>query len=102
YVLALRGRYEESSQIVAKALDDADRFRLTFARPYIEWTAATSAVGLRNFAAADRLLRRGEALAADTDNLHQELNNRVLRARLLLAQHRPDEAIAMTSPEWET
>ena len=103
YVLALQGRYNEAEAVVDAALIDADTYRLTFARPHLRWTKALVALGRRRFAEADAHLRSVEALVATTErSAHFELNTRALRTRMLLVQHRGDEAVAVTAGVWDS
>jgi ATP/maltotriose-dependent transcriptional regulator MalT len=97
YSLTLQGRYGDAKTTLATALVDIDRFDLQFGRPHIQWTMAAAELGLRNFRRADALLVKVERLARENGDPHQHLNTRVLRARLLLAQHRVPEAVAITT-----
>lgn len=102
YVLALRGRYDEARVVIDTALADAEVHHLAFAKPHLHWTRAMVGLGLRQFTAADTHLRVVESAVEATGDHHLELNARTLRARVLLAQNRPDDAIAITSLEWDS
>lgn len=102
YTLMLQAHYQEAREVLVAALRDVDTFGLTFGRPYIAWSLASVELGLRHFARADTLLRRVEQHAEENNNFHLQLNARVLRARLCLAQQRPKEALAVTSDDFET
>ena len=88
---------------LSAALIDADTYRLTFARPHLHWTKALVALGRRRFSEADAHLRSVEGVVATTErSAHFELNTRALRARMLLVQHRGDEAVAVTAGVWDS
>ena len=101
YVRVLQARYAEAEAIASNALADCARYELAFARPHLLSVKAAAAFGLRHFSVADSALREVEEHAQSANDLHIQLNSRALRARILLAQHRGDEALAMLSPEWE-
>jgi len=104
YTLMLQGRYEEARNAIVPALEDVDRFELEFARPHLLWTLAAVYLGLRKFALTDQTLHRVERAADEASNfhLHLQLNVRALRARLLLAQQRPLEAVGVVSEEFSS
>jgi ATP/maltotriose-dependent transcriptional regulator MalT len=102
YVLALRGRYDEARVIIDTSLADADLYHLTFAKPHLQWTRAMIALGLRQFSLADGQLRAVESAAQGVGDHHLELNARTLRARMLLAQNRPHDALEITALEWDS
>jgi DNA-binding CsgD family transcriptional regulator len=95
YVLALQGRYIEARALVDRSLEDAKRYRLLFAEPYLLSTKALIELGLRRFSSSDRCLRVVESSPQASEDPQLETNARILRARLLLTQHRVDEAIAI-------
>jgi ATP/maltotriose-dependent transcriptional regulator MalT len=103
YVLALQGKYDDAEVVVDGALIDAETYRLAFAKPHLHWTKALIALGRRRFSEADAHLVSVEAAAASSPgNTHLELNIRALRARILLTQHRGEEAVAVTAGRWDT
>jgi ATP/maltotriose-dependent transcriptional regulator MalT len=103
YVLALQGKYDDAEAVVAAALLDAETYRLTFAKPHLHWTKALIALGRRRFSEADVHLRSVEVAAASNGgSTHLELNTRALRARILLTQHRGEEAVAVTAEVWDS
>jgi ATP/maltotriose-dependent transcriptional regulator MalT len=101
YVLVLQARYAEAAAVLAAGLEDVKRFELSFARPHLEWSMSAAALGLRRFSQADALLRAVEEYADEFEDRHHQLNARVLRARVLLAQGRSLDAIEIVAPEWE-
>lgn len=101
YTLALRSEYVAADEVISSALADAQKHRLTFALPHLLWTKALIDLGLRRLARADANLRRVESVALETRSTHLQMNARSLRARVLLTQHRPEEALEVTSIEWD-
>ncbi len=97
YSLTLQARYSDAKIALAAALREIDRFDLQFGRPHVQWTMAAAELGLRNFSRADALLAKVERVARQNDDPHHHLNVRVLRARVLLAQQRVTDAVAITS-----
>jgi len=93
YCLGLQARYIEAGEIARRMLEETDAFGLEFARPHGDWNLAFAALGLRRFAEADRALQRIEDGLARRHLAHHLLNARVLRARLLMQQGRPSEAL---------
>jgi DNA-binding NarL/FixJ family response regulator len=98
YTLLLQARYEQAALVLATALVDIEQFGLEFGRPHVEWSLAAARLGLRQFARADKLLRRVEDHPAARGSTYLQLNTRALRARLFLSQRRVDEAIKLTDP----
>ena len=101
YIRVLQGRYEEAASTAATALADAEQYQLTFTFPHLRMTYAAAAFGVRNFSLADSLLRSVEENATMHADLHNELNARALRARILLAQNRSNEALEVVRLSWE-
>jgi LuxR family maltose regulon positive regulatory protein len=101
YVLFLQAGYAEAAAVVSSALDEVRTFGLSFARPHLEWTMSAAALGLRRFSQADALLRDVEEYGEEFQDRHHQLNARALRARILLAQGRPEEAVGIVSPNWD-
>src|SRR5262249_43570628 len=92
YVLSLRAQYGEALQLARLMLDDASKYQLSWAIPHAEWLVAFASLGTRDFAQADRSLRRVERAAEELDDVHLRLNAAALRARFLVALQRPAEA----------
>jgi ATP/maltotriose-dependent transcriptional regulator MalT len=74
---------------------------MTFGIPHVEWSLAAAELGLRHFARCDALLRRVEARAISKGDIHLQLNERALRARLGLAQQRSDIAVGLTRDNFD-
>jgi ATP/maltotriose-dependent transcriptional regulator MalT len=100
YVLGLGGRYDEAASAVDTALADAEIHNLSFAKPHLRWTKAFVALGRRDFAEAYKELRAVEELVEQAGSDHLELNARALRARMLIVQHRAQEAVEATATSW--
>jgi ATP/maltotriose-dependent transcriptional regulator MalT len=101
YTLVLQARYEDAIDVARRGLLDVDRYHLSFARPHLRWAIAAAELGLRHLARADSHLRAVEAAAEELDDPYLQINARALRARLLLVQLRPREAVAVTAEEWD-
>jgi DNA-binding NarL/FixJ family response regulator len=94
--LVLRGRYADGERLLRATQQDVRSFSLGFGMPHVDWSLAAAELGLRHFARADRLLRKVEQNPNFRRLLYLQLNARALRARLDLAQHRVEEALALT------
>jgi ATP/maltotriose-dependent transcriptional regulator MalT len=97
YCLGLQASYVEASEIAKRMLEETEAFGLEFARPHGDWNVAFAALGLRRFAEADRALQRIEDGLAKRHLAHHLLNARVLRARLLMQQGRPQDALDLVN-----
>ena len=92
YQLMLRADYYGAHHFAELTRDEASKYQLSWAVPHAEWALAASSLGYRDFAQADRWLRRVERAADVLDDGHLSLNSAALRARFLLALQRPSEA----------
>ena len=101
YVLALQSQYDVAYRVIGAAVADAANHALSFARPHLLWTRAFVELGLRRFSQADSYLRAAEDVIDESHNAHLGLNARTLRARILLVQHRSEEAVAAASPDYD-
>jgi ATP/maltotriose-dependent transcriptional regulator MalT len=101
YTLVLQARYQDAIDVASRGLLDVDRYHLSFARPHLRWAIAAAELGLRHLARADSHLRAVEAAAEELDDPYLQINARALRARLLLVQLRPGDAVAVSSEEWD-
>jgi len=68
--------------------------------PHVEWALAAALLGLRQFSRCESLLRAIERRLVEKVDVHTELNLRALRARLHLAQQRPQEALELTRDDF--
>lgn len=92
--LRLRAEYREAQALLARFEADTQSFDLEFAKPFVSWTAASVALGIRRFGDADRLIQSLEDAAAQPGGRIHGPNARVLRARLSLQAGRPVDALA--------
>jgi ATP/maltotriose-dependent transcriptional regulator MalT len=99
--LLLQARYSDAQRIQRATLSELDEFGLSFGLPHVEWSLAAAELGLRHFARCGALLRKVEGHASHSSDLHVQLNVRVLRARMMLAQLRPQEAIEITAANFD-
>jgi len=94
YHLILTGRYSEAND-AARSMDrEADSYRLTWAKPHATWSLAAASVGRRQFRTAAQLLQTVEAAGDELNYGQLVLNAACLRARLLLALQRPNDALS--------
>ena len=101
YSLMLQARYEDAGHVLSIAMNEIDEFGLSFGRPHVESTLASVELGLRHFARCAALIRRVEHYLSETGDSHLQLNVQVLRARLFLAQQRPQDALELVADEFE-
>jgi len=97
----IQGRYEAARTRLRSALTWLDEYGLSFGMPNVEWSLAAAELGLRHFARAEALLRKVERHENYSRTLHHQLNARALRARLEMAQQRPEEAVAATADDFD-
>lgn len=95
YLLVMLGRYEEALSIVETELEEARRSRLAFALPHALLLKAAADAGLHNFATAESAIEA--ATAHGGGDAFVRMNAAALRARVLCAQHRHEEALRVTS-----
>ncbi|HEY5295100.1 MAG TPA: LuxR C-terminal-related transcriptional regulator [Gaiellaceae bacterium] len=99
YTLMLKSQYRDAEEWLALLLEDVEAFELVFARPYAAWTAASIKLGLRRFGEAERWLQSVEDSAAASQDSRQQLNARILRARLLIETGKSAEAAELTAED---
>lgn len=78
---------------------EAERLGLDFVVPHALCMRANAETGLRRQSAAKRTLRAAFDRAAALRDNHSTTNARVIEAKLLLAQAKPDEALAVLKAE---
>jgi LuxR family maltose regulon positive regulatory protein len=83
--LALVSRYSEAETIARKQLDEAKRFRLSFALPSALITLAVARLGLGGFTAAASLVERSEREDATHDSVLQ-VKRDIVRACIALSR----------------
>jgi ATP/maltotriose-dependent transcriptional regulator MalT len=101
YSLLLQARYGEAATVLRDALSYLAEFRLSFGMPHVEWSLAAAELGLRHFARTEALLQRIERTVGFSQDLHLQLNIRVLRARVSLVQQRPVDAVVLTADDFD-
>ncbi len=99
YSLTLVGRYAESIAVAEKALHDAERCRLHFAHTSACLVQAAARLGLGELEEAARFLDISERAAGATGDLHDSLNARLIRGRVLLQTGAFSEAELLFEPE---
>lgn len=100
--LTQRAEYESAAEWSRRLTHDIEAFGLEFATPYANWTAASIDLGLRRFGAAERSLQAIEDLVEQTHDERHRVNACSLRARLLLATGRPEQALLVVDIEPRT
>lgn len=98
-LLAQAARYTEAREWLDRATEDVDLFGLEFARPLIDWVAAQIALGQRRLAAAERSLLQVEDAVERGHEAYHSTNAKCLRARLLLQNAEPQQALDCVLPE---
>jgi LuxR family maltose regulon positive regulatory protein len=96
YALGQRAEYEAAQEWLKLLSADVEAFDLEFVRPHVQWLSALLRLGARRFGEAERLLQSLEDSMADRQ-LPQQLNARLLRARLLLEAGKAAEAVELTA-----
>jgi DNA-binding CsgD family transcriptional regulator len=97
YHLILTGQYDLAYETAERMRDEAESYQLGWVRPHAHWTLAAAAFGRRQFGVADNWLQRVEQAADQLRYGQLTLNASCLRARILLALRRPDEALSALS-----
>ena len=101
-VLSLEARYDESLEIIARILSEAEALRLTFVLQHAYTNQAYSELGLRRFGKALHLLDKALITAEESDNPHILSNTRSIRARVLLAQGIFTKALETLEADWDS
>jgi ATP/maltotriose-dependent transcriptional regulator MalT len=101
-VLSLEAKYEESLEIVARVVSEADALGLTFVLQHAYTNQAYSELGLRRFGKALELLDKALEATMVSDNPHVLSNTRSLRARVLLAQGIFSKALETLEADWDS
>jgi LuxR family maltose regulon positive regulatory protein len=95
--LILRCDYREATMFAKLLATDVSEYKLEFVLPFLAWTQACIAIGLRRYGEADRQLQIIEEAALDHQQRHHAMNACVLRARLLLHAGKPNDAVSCLS-----
>lgn len=99
YALGQRAEYAAAQEWLKVLSADVEAFDLEFVRPHVQWLSALLRLGARRFGEAERLLQSLEDSMMERQLPHQQLNARLLRARLVLEAAKPAEAVELTAPE---
>ena len=100
HLLVLQARYREAWQTLKETEGELTRAGLDFAVPHASWSIAAAELGLRHFLRCDGALRRVERGPEYGADLYFQLNIATLRARMLLAQQQPADALKMLGPDY--
>jgi ATP/maltotriose-dependent transcriptional regulator MalT len=98
--MVLNAEYEHAGRLLRETLRDLGEFGLRFAQPRVKWAVAAAELGRRHFGLCERFLRAVEQYPGHSRDLHSQLNVRALRARMLLAQQQPLQALKLTSDDF--
>jgi DNA-binding CsgD family transcriptional regulator/tetratricopeptide (TPR) repeat protein len=93
FLAALRGHYKDSLELAKECERYALNVRLPFVVPHALLVRAMAELGIRHFARCSRLLDRVDRAANTSKNIFQQLESRLLRARMLVAQGLKERAI---------
>jgi LuxR family transcriptional regulator, maltose regulon positive regulatory protein len=97
--LALAAEYQRAAEVVDRLLSTALQYRLDFAIAPAYTAKAIAAIGRKSYREAALVLDRSEDSASRLDDDHNVFEARAVRSRLLTAQQRFSEAIAVKCPE---
>jgi DNA-binding NarL/FixJ family response regulator len=97
FLLATAGRYQQALGVALDAESYAKSERLLFVMPHAKRIKAMASWGLRHFSRSARLVNSLERDSARLGNLFLDLEARLLRCRLLLAQQLFDRAMEALS-----
>jgi LuxR family maltose regulon positive regulatory protein len=98
YALILAARYEEALDVARQEIEVAEHYHLRFVDTSARSMMGFAELGLGNFGAAHELFDSTEAEALKANDLHNALNARIGRARILLAHGRATDAVKHLSP----
>jgi DNA-binding NarL/FixJ family response regulator len=99
YGLALTARYADALQVAEALAVAARKYRFDFAIPYAHCSATIAHAGLRNWAAADRLVAEGLGAAQGCRDQYAEQALFAIQLRLLAQQGMSRQALSLPSPE---
>jgi ATP/maltotriose-dependent transcriptional regulator MalT len=97
--LVLGADYTAALEVAEIERAEAERLGLDFVVPHALCMRANAETGLRRQSAARRTLRAAFDLASALNDNHSTTNARVIEAKLLLAQAKPAEALAVLQNE---
>jgi LuxR family maltose regulon positive regulatory protein len=93
WALTLNSRYEQALQAAGRLLAEANDHDLDFVVAHAALVSAQANLGIRQTLEASRLLDEVGLVASERADEFLAANARILRARMHLAAHRPDEAL---------
>jgi DNA-binding CsgD family transcriptional regulator len=93
FITALQGRYAEAYALARKCEQYAIDVRLPFVLPHAQVVRAMADLGLRYFARCSRLLDRVDRSTIASKDIFNQVEARLVRARLLIAQGLAPRAI---------
>jgi ATP/maltotriose-dependent transcriptional regulator MalT len=92
---AVQGRYKDALESATKCERYALDVRLPFVVPHAWRVSAMAELGLRHFARCSRVLDRLDRRVVETKDILHQIESKLVRARLLIAQNLASEAIAI-------
>jgi DNA-binding NarL/FixJ family response regulator len=100
--LYLLARYDEALETAMLELEEGRRNGLAFVLPHAFCNCSIAHLGLKNLRNAGGFVKSAEKAATDVYDNHVLLQTRVLQARILLAQRKPDAALTyVPPPSWD-
>jgi DNA-binding CsgD family transcriptional regulator len=93
FVAAIQGRYGQAHELARRCEQYAVDVRLPFVVPHAQIVRAMAELGLRHFARCSRILDRVERNTTASKDVLNQVEARLVRARLLLAQGLAEHAI---------
>jgi LuxR family transcriptional regulator, maltose regulon positive regulatory protein len=94
FITALQGRYKDALELAAECERYARDVGLPFVVPHALLVRAMAELGLRHFARCSRVLDRIDRRLVESRDLFHQVESRLVRARLLIAQGLAPRAIA--------
>jgi len=99
--LNLGARYRDALDVADHELKEATSHRLSFVLPHAYVNQAYAYLGLRMFQRCTSVLEAAEALAADQDDIHSQMNVAGMHVRLLVTRQRANEVMELIDVPWE-
>jgi ATP/maltotriose-dependent transcriptional regulator MalT len=93
FLAGLQGKYQDALDFAKTCEQYAVEVRLPFVIPHALLVRATAEFGLRHFARCDRVLDRIDHRVATSRDIFCQVEARLVRARLLIAQGLSDRAV---------
>ena len=96
---ALGAAYDDALEVSELERGEAERVGLDFVLPHALCMRASAENGLRRYRAARKTIRNAVDRARTLGDNHSATNARAIEAKLLLALHKPDDALAVLEAE---